>query len=190
MVVGTFCPFGKITTLLLDMHGDYYIHMNYKRTTYIPNALFDTKLPMLTGSELKIILIVLRRTNGWLDPKTGKRKKRARISYKQFQKATGLSKWAVMKAVNSLIKKRLIQATDYYGKELLAEQKQGNWCIYYASLIGEEEKTYQVGKKNNTRVVRKVIPIKTNSNKLNKDKLSEQERIEIVKAQIREMLGR
>ena len=47
--------------------------MEYQKTTHVPNELFDTYLPKLSFSELKILLYIIRQTYGW-KLKNGKRK--------------------------------------------------------------------------------------------------------------------
>jgi hypothetical protein len=163
--------------------------MDYKRTTHIPNILFDELLTSLTGSELKILLVILRKTNGWIDQKTGKRKSRDKISYKQFQSKTGISKRSVIRAVNSLIDSNYIAATDFEGSILNAENRQGNWCIYYTSLIDSVTKVTPPGDNSDTELVTKEIPIKTNTIKLKKEKLREWENIKKIKNEISEMLN-
>lgn len=42
--------------------------MIYQQTTQVPNVLFDTHLPNITTlSEIKILLVIIRQTNGWID---------------------------------------------------------------------------------------------------------------------------
>ena len=159
--------------------------MQYKRTTYIPNILFDELLSSLTGSELKILLVILRKTNGWIDAKTGKRKERAQISYRQFQNKTGISKRSVIRAVNSLIVRNFVTATDFRGNVLTGENKQGNWCIFYTSLIELVTKETITGDITGTKSVTKELPTKTNTLKLKEEKLREWENIQKIKEEIR-----
>jgi len=49
--------------------------MNYKSTTMIPNAVFDM-LNTLSEKELKVLLIILRETIGWVS-----KKRKADIGY-------------------------------------------------------------------------------------------------------------
>ena len=58
--------------------------MEYKQTTQVPNFIFDICLSQLTEAELKVLLVVIRQTLGWLDKLTGKRKSRDRITISQF----------------------------------------------------------------------------------------------------------
>ena len=106
--------------------------MIYKHTTQVPNILFDTHLRKLTESELKILLIVIRQTIGWYDKATGKRKERDRITCSQFRLKTGLSKRSVTKTIQSLSVKKLIQVTDFAGKELCESiARKGKTHLFY-----------------------------------------------------------
>ena len=58
--------------------------MNYTNITYVPNYIFDSFLPVLTLAELKVYLIIVRQTNGWVNKATGTRKQSDRISRSQF----------------------------------------------------------------------------------------------------------
>ena len=75
--------FGKHYKLYwLLVISTYYMH--YPQTTQVPNALFDKHLPNISHAELKILLIIIRQTYGWIAPQTKQRKLRDRISHGQF----------------------------------------------------------------------------------------------------------
>ncbi|MBS1619282.1 MAG: hypothetical protein JST76_12230 [Bacteroidetes bacterium] len=110
--------------------------MEYKRTTPVPNAFFDHWLPRLTESELKVLLVVVRQTYGWIDRQTGGRKMRDRISGWQLRQKAGLSRRIVTKAVQSLSDKRLLEASDYKGNPLpFASDRKGKKYLYYRVLV-------------------------------------------------------
>lgn len=103
-----------------------------KYTTAVPNSVFDTHLPSLTEAELKVLLIIIRQTNGWIDKRTGRRKIRDRISHGQFMVKTGLSRRIVSQAIKSLLEKDLINVTDFAGNLLLkGSERQGSAYLYY-----------------------------------------------------------
>jgi phage replication O-like protein O len=83
--------------------------MNYKSTTMVPNTIFDNLLPSLSEKELKVLLIILRQTIGWVS-KNGKRKSRDWISHRYFINITGLSRKSITQAISLLIKKGFIRA--------------------------------------------------------------------------------
>lgn len=85
--------------------------MTYEQTTQVPNILFDLHLPSLTESELKILLVIIRQTYGWIDKCTGKRKLQDRISHSQFITKTGLSRRIISKALQNLVSKGLVGIT-------------------------------------------------------------------------------
>lgn len=107
--------------------------MKMKHTTQVPNELFDTHLKHLTPSELKLILIILRQTYGWINKATGTRKTRDRISHSQFITKTGLSRRVISKALSSLQSKNLIAITNHQGNPLTSsEERKGKTCLYYS----------------------------------------------------------
>jgi hypothetical protein len=105
----------------------------YKRTTQIPNFIFDLHLAGLTEAELKMLLVIARQTMGWLNKETGKRKARDRISISQFIRKTGMSKRTITKAIQSLLLKQLIWVTDSGGAELREPMKRkGRLRIFFS----------------------------------------------------------
>lgn len=110
--------------------------MNYRETTQVANVVFDTHLPELKPSEVLVLLVVIRQTVGWYNHRTKKRKYRDWITNKQFQKKTGLSNKAVSNAINALILKNLIEATD--SKERILDtpnKRRGNLRTFYRCLL-------------------------------------------------------
>lgn len=101
--------------------------------TQIPNILFDTHLPNLTESELKILLIIIRQTNGWIDKHTGKRKTKDRITQSQFRIKTGLSKRIISKTLKMLSDKCLINVFDRNHKLLQNSlERRGQSVLLYS----------------------------------------------------------
>jgi phage replication O-like protein O len=88
----------------------------FPNTTQIPNEVFDTLMPQLSGGELKVLLYICRRTFGF-------RKGSDRISLTQIahgittkggrvlDQGTGLSKRHVINALKALEKKNIIIIT-------------------------------------------------------------------------------
>jgi len=87
-------------------------------TTPVPNRLFSDYLPILSAVELKALLLIIRGTLGWKDLRTGKRKERDWISNSQFVKKAGMSERSVSTAIQSLVEKKIIKATDANGDDL------------------------------------------------------------------------
>jgi len=92
---------------------------NYTQT---PNDLFDHWLPFLKEIELKVLLVILRKTFGW-------HKTRDKISLSQLESLTGSNQTRVLKAVKSLIEKGVIS------KEVIGPI--GKQITYYELVIGE-----------------------------------------------------
>jgi len=98
--------------------------------TQIPNLLFDEMLPFLKETELKVLLVIYRKTFGW-------HKTRDQISLTQLQEKTGLAKQRVIKATRSLVEKGLIiknitgkngsQKTEY---DIVMDQKVPSYKSY------------------------------------------------------------
>lgn len=65
------------------------------RFTMIPDVLLDEHLSNLGHAELKVLLVVMRKTYGW-------RKERDSISLSQLQRASGLTRRSVSAATASL----------------------------------------------------------------------------------------
>ena len=107
--------------------------MNIKRSTHIPNVLFDRFLPHLSISELRLLLVILRQTNGWIDKATGKRKTRDWITHSQFVKKTGLTRQTVSSTLDALSQEGLITITDFSKNHLTtAKSRQGKSKLFYA----------------------------------------------------------
>lgn len=105
----------------------------YYRSTQVPNEVFDQQLPYLNQAQIKVLLIVIRQTLGWIDPKTKKRKSKDWISISFFSKRTRLTHKSISMAISELIYKELIVALDSNAKELRhPRDRRGKKRIYYA----------------------------------------------------------
>ncbi|MCI2229932.1 replication protein [Polaribacter sp. MSW13] len=89
--------------------------MTYYPYTNVPNVVFDY-LPNLSYTELKVLLLIIRQTFGWMDKETRKQKQFDWISIRFFAKKTGLSKRAISDAIAKLIQKKLIIVKNEKGK--------------------------------------------------------------------------
>ena len=140
--------------------------MRYKQTTQVPNELFDKQLSFLTHSELKILLYIIHKTNGYI-LKNGKRKERDRIAHSQFIKATGISRRSLPSTIQSLILKQLIKVTDYHNEILhTPESRKGKLGIFYAPLfVSCVNKSFKVCKQKQ-KPVQNVLYNKTKETKL------------------------
>ena len=135
--------------------------MMYKRTTQIPNILLDHYLPHLSVAELKILLVIIRQTYGWIDKRTGRRKTKDRISFGQFISKTGLSRRAVSYAIKSLSEKDLINISCHTGTAVkCARERRGKPVLIYSVNLSQH-----VQKPTSTSA--KSAHNKTNYSKLN-----------------------
>ena len=106
----------------------------YKNTTQLPNIILDHLLKSLTETELKVLLTVIRKTIGQIDPNDSKRRiERAWISRRLFCICTGKSERAVSTAINQLVVSGLISVTDAHSRSLpTASSRKGALRLYYA----------------------------------------------------------
>jgi len=109
----------------------------HKNTTQTPNSLFDNHLKKLSYSELKVLLVIIRQTIGFIHPKDrARRKDRDWISQSFFIKRTGLSGRSVSSAIASLISKGLIIVTNSNGRILhQIKERRGTSRLYYSSTL-------------------------------------------------------
>ncbi|MBS3915822.1 MAG: replication protein [Bacteroidetes bacterium] len=107
--------------------------MKYVQFTQIPNVILDAYLSELSLSELRVLLVVLRQTMGFVYKGTQQRKKKDWISNAFYIKKTRLSAKSVSLAVARLIDKNLIVALDANGNVLHSpESRQGKKRIYFS----------------------------------------------------------
>jgi len=101
--------------------------------TYVPNEIFDQYLPYLNKAELKVLMVVLRQTLGWIDPKTKNRKLKDWITLSFFVRKTRLSRKSVSLAIRELIEKELIVVLDNRERELRkSKDRRGKKKLYYS----------------------------------------------------------
>lgn len=122
---------------------------NYKNTTQTPNSLFDNHLKTLGCAELKVLLVIIRQTIGFIHPNNKfKRKDRDWISQRYFMQRAGLSGRAVSSAIASLVSKGLILVTSKKERIMhTIKERRGASRLYYAStlvLVNNLHNTYDV----------------------------------------------
>jgi Fe2+ or Zn2+ uptake regulation protein len=146
--------------------------MFIKRTTQVPNTLIDTYLPRLTLAELKLLLVIIRQTYGWIDTNTGKRKTRDWITHRQFIMRTGLSRQTVSSTLDSLSDQGFVNITDFNQRALTSpSERQGKTKLFYALSDLEHVRLVNTTCKiNRHQHVRIVVHNKTNSTKEKKTK--------------------
>ncbi len=107
--------------------------MPINKMTFVPNEVFDQYLPYLTKAELKVLLIVLRQTLGWIDPKTKTRKIKDWITISFFAKKTKLTRKSISIALQGVVEKELIVILDSRNRELRTpKERRGKKKLYYA----------------------------------------------------------
>ena len=103
-------------------------------STPVPNEVFDYYLKILSPSELKVLLVIIRQTIGWIENKKYKKRKTTDwISHTQLVQKTGYSRKAIGQAISALTTKNLIIVTDYTRKRLhTADERQGKLKLFYS----------------------------------------------------------
>lgn len=119
--------------------------------TQVPNSILDEILPQLKEVELKVLLVIVRQTLGWIeDDETGRRKEKDWISIGQFKKKTGCGRVAIGRAITKLIEYNLVEANSPEGKvlETARERQLAGSRIFYRlktrmpTLFDRPAKTY------------------------------------------------
>lgn len=89
-------------------------------TTQVPNILLDEWMPRLSDVELRLLLIVVRQTLGWIeDPEKKTRKTEDWISGSQLVAKSGRSRKHISKGMKALIEDhQLVIAVDSKGRLL------------------------------------------------------------------------
>jgi hypothetical protein len=130
--------------------------MTYISRTNVPNIVFDTHLKTLGYAELKVLLVIIRQTYGWLDTRTGTHKKYDWISQQFFVRKTGLSARTVSSAIINLLSKNLITITNKKGKPLntTQERRRSSRLYFSCNLESSYELTsIKAMKKSNTTII-------------------------------------
>ncbi len=100
-------------------------------TTPVPNILFDTFLPLLSDTELRVLLVVNRATLGWKEG-TG-RKESDWLSHRQLQARTGRAGASVSGAIERLVRRGLLVVQDGSGglRDSARSRRAARGRLYY-----------------------------------------------------------
>lgn len=101
--------------------------------TQTPNILFDDWLPKLGMAELKVLMVIMRKTFGW-------HKIKDRISLSQLQQITGLERTHVIKGVKGLVEKSLIIK--------MVTGKKGSQETYYELVVADNSNNFDQCRKD------------------------------------------
>lgn len=106
--------------------------MSYIPKTNVPNHVFDIHLKQLGHAELKVLLVIIRQTLGWVNKQTKKVKEWDWISQQFFVRKTGLSARAISNAITSLLQKDLILIKNETGKLMYSnKERQLSQKLFY-----------------------------------------------------------
>lgn len=103
-------------------------------STPFPNPIIDDVMPELRDTEWRVLCVILRSTAGWSAP--GGRKRQDWLTSAQIRKRTGRSSEAVSKAIDRLVRLRLIAVTGSGGQVLHtpAARRRYQGCLLYQVL--------------------------------------------------------
>lgn len=112
----------------------------FPNSTQVPNIILGEWMPILSGSEFKIICLLARQTIGYeIDKETGRRKDRDWMNIGQIKKRTGIrSAQTISKSIGILSEKhRLIETVTESGFLLDSPEKREKHSgkIYYRLII-------------------------------------------------------
>lgn len=136
-------------------------------TTPTPNWLFNGEMKKMNETDLKVVLLVTRKTLGWFDPMNGnQRKEQDYISQSQFIEFTGQrSNTSIAKAIQKSIDKGWIIARDKQGVICDTPEKRARRKIWYqlgnvftSKISGTESKPDEENDKNLVQKMEKSGP--------------------------------
>ena len=81
-------------------------------TVPVPIAVLDSLMPRLKDTELRLLLVVVRQTIGWVDP-LGGRKNWDWLTHSQLRRRTGRSSSALSRAIHRLASRGIILVSDH-----------------------------------------------------------------------------
>ena len=125
-------------------------------TTPTPNWLYNGEMKKMNESELKVVLLVTRKTLGWFDPVTSERKTQDYISQSQFMEFTGQSNRAIATAIQVCVEHGWIIAKDRNGSPCETSEKRRRRKVWYqlgtvfTHKISSEESSLDVNLVNKT----------------------------------------
>mgnify|MGYP001567446787 CR=1 FL=1 len=139
-------------------------------TTPTPNWVFS-EMKRMSETELKIVLLVTRKTLGWFDPMTSERKIQDYISQSKFMEFTGQSNRAISTGIQACVGHGWIIARDKSGNLCDLPEKRARRKIWYqlgaifihktsneesSSVTKSGELFAKSGELNDTNLVKKV----------------------------------
>jgi hypothetical protein len=83
----------------------------------VSNFFLDRVMPRLRDTEWRVLCVVVRQTAGWSDGE-GRRKEADWLSHYQLKRRTGRSGAAISRAIDVLVRARLVIVRNSFGQEL------------------------------------------------------------------------
>jgi len=151
--------------------------MSLQQTTPVPNLLFDFFLPDLKEVELKVLLVVIRKTLGWVEKKNNRQRKQIeRISVAVLSMNSGCSRRAISGAIQSLIDKKLLIVYDSRGNKISdPDVRKGKFTLYFQPVlkygeINQIRKNVLNAKAESSLDSKQILPNTNKETELKKDK--------------------
>jgi len=91
-------------------------------STLFPNRLIDEVMPTLKDTEWRVLCVIVRQTIGWQSAQKGQRKSRDWLTQSQLQTRTGRATEALSRAIDALVRRRLVEVWNDQGELLLTPQ--------------------------------------------------------------------
>ena len=140
--------------------------INSPNYTQIPNVIIDHWMAFLSPAEFKVLICICRKTFGW-------KKENDRISLRQIETMTGLSRKGIITNLESLVEKELV--TKVKSKTSDGDDAPNRYEINVNCVgVGSEENSPRVGQSVHHGVVNSVHPQKKDYTKerLTKESIS------------------
>ncbi|MEM6342663.1 MAG: replication protein [Bacteroidota bacterium] len=107
-------------------------------TTPVPNEVFDVYVRELKPGELKVLLVIVRQTLGYVvDKKNKQRRTRAWLSQLRLTQLTGLSRKAISQAIAGLVERNIVLVTDEENNALITPKARKHHHKLFFQLVGK-----------------------------------------------------
>jgi len=106
--------------------------MSVPNTTQIPNIILDSLIQQMTDTELRIVLIIARKTMGWfMDEVTGMRKRDDSLSHVQLMQLSGRSNRSLSRAIHRCNSMGWLEIRNKRGLILRTSKERSGQILFY-----------------------------------------------------------
>lgn len=101
-------------------------------TTQVPNVILDRLIQQMTGTELRIMMIITRKTMGWfMDPVTGMRKRDDSLSHVQLMQLSNRGDRSISYAITHCNSMGWLEIRNKRGKILRTSKERIGQILFY-----------------------------------------------------------